>query len=30
MNDLGQLGLDTFMEEMNIATLERAKRGKHQ
>lgn len=29
MNDLGQLGLDTFMEDIDIATLERAKKGKH-
>lgn len=30
MNDLGQLGLDTFMEDLQVATLEKAKRGKHQ
>ena len=29
MNDMGQIGLDTFMEELQIATLEKAKRGKH-
>ena len=29
MNDLGQLGLDTFMEDLQIASLEKAKRGKH-
>ena len=29
VNDLGQLGLDTFMEEMQIASLEKVKKGKH-
>ena len=30
MNDLGQLGMDSYEEEMRIASLEKAKRGKHQ
>lgn len=28
MNDLGQVGLDTFMDEISVGTLERVKKGK--
>ena len=29
INDLGQLGLDTYVEEMALSTLDRAKRSNH-